>query len=787
MFQFLFKYPSTVFSKGKFVLLGAWPAWLLPVLIVAAAGGLAILIRSRMRDAVPGQHGAVPALGEAALNIRGWRSWTIWGLQSALVALVLFLLWQPAIVIGELSSQQNIIAIVVDDSRSMSITDTGGRSREAAAIAALEGGLLAGLSKRFQTRIYRLGSRLAPVANLNQVQPVDPATHIGDGLKQLTTETADLPIGAILLLSDGSENSPGIGGSGIAAAALDALRNRRLPVHTIGFGTEQPVHDVEIEDLSVASTAAVNARLATTISITQHGYTGQRATLAVRDGDKTIAEREISLAPDDRIQTEQLYFPAGAAGAKSLTFAVDPLPGEENLQNNSITRSILVSDAKRRILYIEGEPRWEYKFIRRAEDDDPTVEIVSMLRTSENKIYRQGIGDPSELAEGFPVRAEDLFGYSGIIIGSVAADYFTPLQQELLREYVDRRGGGILFLGGRESLSDGGWAASSLNDLLPTFLPPGNHNFHRNAATVELTAEGIDSPITRILDDPEKNAERWKKLTYLADYEDPGAPKPGATVLAAMNVGRRKLPLLITQSYGHGRTAIMATGGTWRWQMSEALGDPSHDLFWQQLLRWLVAESPGPVTASIPARQLFDQGQVEITAQVRDRQFQSAADAHVTAHIVGPENSSALIDLTPSQDTPGQYQADWTAEKPGTYLAEITAESNSASDSRPGSPSKGGQPQSLGGDVLTFEREDGVAENFHTAQNRRLLEQLSSATGGSYWKPADLKNLPRDISYSDAGISVRSTKELWDMPIVFLLLLGLPVAEWLLRRKWGVV
>jgi uncharacterized membrane protein len=299
---------------------------------------------------------------------------------------------------------------------------------------------------------------------------------------------------------------------------------------------------------------------------------------------------------------------------------VEPLPGEENLANNRVTRPILVSDAKRRILYIEGEPRWEYKFIRRAEEDDPTVQLVSMLRTSENKIYRQGIRDPSELADGFPARPEDLFSYAGIIIGSVDADYFTPLQQELLREYVDHRGGGILFLGGRYSLSDGGWGASSLNDLLPTFLPTGNHNFHRNAATVELTPEGVDSPITQILDDPEKNAQRWKKLTYLADYEDAGAPKPGATVLADLNAGRRKLPLLITESYGHGRTAIMATGGTWRWQMSEALGDPSHNLFWQQLLRWLIAESPGPVVASTPERVLMDEGQARLTAQVRDRQ-----------------------------------------------------------------------------------------------------------------------------------------------------------------------
>ena len=761
MFQFLFKYPNTVFTKGRFVLLSSWPAWLLPVLIVVAAIGLALLIRWRLRDAVP--------------ELRNWRAWLIWQLQALTVALLLVLLWQPAITVAELSSQQNIIAVVVDDSRSMAIADSQGKTREAAALAALQSGVLSGLQKRFQTRVYRLGKSLARVDGPEGIAPVETATHISDGLKQLAGETADLPVGAVLLLSDGGQNSAGLDGSGISLDALQALRNRRLPVHTVGFGEEKHTHDIEMEDVSVPASATANARIATTVSFMQRGYTGQKATLVVRDGDKVLSQREITLDPDSRIQSEPLFFPVGAAGAKSLTFSIDPLPGEENLANNSVTRPVLVTDTKRRILYVEGEPRWEYKFIRRAEDDDATVQLVSMLRTSENKIYRQGISDPSELADGFPMRSEDLFGYSGIIIGSVAADYFTPLQQELLREYVDRRGGGILFLGGRSSLSDGGWAASSLNELLPTSLPKGSHNFHRNAATAELTPQGVDSPVTRILDDPEKNAERWRKLTYLADYEDAGSPKPGATVLADLNVAHRKLPLLITQNYGRGRTAILATGGTWRWQMSETLGDPSHDLFWQQLLRWLVADSPGPVTASMPERLLMDQGQVQIKAQVRDRQFQPAANAHVTAHIVGPEAVTALIDLAPSEETPGLYQAEWTAEKPGSYLAEITAEPADK------------QSQELGRDVVTFQRTDGVAENFHTEQNRKLLEQLSSQTGGRYWDPSELRNLPRDISYSEAGISVRNTKELWDMPIVFLLLLGLPLGEWLLRRKWGVI
>jgi len=177
----------------------------------------------------------------------------------------------------------------------------------------------------------------------------------------------------------------------------------------------------------------------------------------------------------------------------------------------------------------------------------------------------------------------------------------------------------------------------------------------------------------------------------------------------------------------------------------------------------------------MPARLLMDEGHVQLTAQVRDRTFHAAPDAHVTAHIIGPQGLDQLMDLSPSPDTPGTYRAEWTAERPGSYLAEVIAES------------PGNHHEDLGRDVLTFQREDGVAENFHTEQNRPLLERLAKETGGSYWQPSEVKNLPRDISYSEAGISVRSTKELWNMPIAFLFLLGLPTTEWLLRRKWGLI
>ena len=147
------------------------------------------------------------------------------------------------------------------------------------------------------------------------------------------------------------------------------------------------------------------------------------------------------------------------------------MPGEENRLNNAVTRLVNVVSDKKRVLYIEGEPRWEYKFIRRAEDDDKLVQIASMLRTTENKIYRQGIDDPKELADGFPTNSDDLFSYQAIIIGSVEAGYFTPVQKDLIRQFVDRRGGGLLLLGGRFSLADGGWGGSEPADLFQSICP----------------------------------------------------------------------------------------------------------------------------------------------------------------------------------------------------------------------------------------------------------------------------------------------------------------------------
>jgi len=752
MFEFLFKYPAAVFSRGTVVLLASWPIWSLGLAILLAAAGLWYWVRR-----------------EGTTRLGNFRSVTVWLLQTLMASLLLLMLWHPALSVATLRPQQNIVAVVVDDSASMAQADeAGGATRRAAATQVLNSGLLNALKDKFQVRLYRLTDHLDRFDKLEQLNSSAPATHIGEGLKQVVADAASLPIGAVILASDGADNS-----GGVDLETMSEFRRQRIPIHTIGFGREKSVKDVEISDVVVSSRALPDSRLAAQVSFHQQGFKAQKAKITLREGKKVLAQKEVTLKEDGVEQTESIPFNAGAAGVHVVEAAIDPLPGEDNVKNNVLTRLVNVDSRKPRILYLEGEPRWEFKFLRRAVEDDTTIDLVTILRTTQNKIYRQGIANPDELKDGFPSKVEELFAFDGLIIGSVDAPYLTPTQQTLIKDFVDRRGGGVLFLGGKDALADGGWKQSADVDLIPTVLPDRKGTFVRVGAKVELTAAGRDSLITRLEEDPAKNVDRWKNLPYVMNFQDPGQPKPGATVLVdglPMTGGR--MPLLITQNYGRGRTALFATGGSWRWQMLQPVSDKSHEMFYEQLLRWLVSDTPRRVITSTPRQSISDESKVTLRADVRGKTYLPASDATAEAHILGPEGIAETVQMRPDPIEQGIFTADYTTPKPGSYLVEVVATRGT---------------EELGRDTITLRREDGVAENFHTEQNRELLEKLASETGGRYYKPEDAQKLGKDISYSDAGITVRETRDLWDMPIVFLILLLLRSVEWLLRRKWGVI
>jgi uncharacterized membrane protein len=747
MFEFLFKYPLSIFEKGKFVLLSGWPIWLLALLIAAAGAGLFWNMRRR--------HGL----------LTNARSIVIWLAQTALIALLLLMLWHPAISVARLRPQQNVVAVLIDHSRSMGIADEG-KPRLQNAEDLLDNQLLPDLNKRFQVRLYEFGRDAVRVDHARGLSADDNATRIGDSLKHIAAEAGTMPLGAIVVLSDGGDNT-----GGIDRDTIEQLRQLRIPVHTVGFGPDHFAKDIEIVDVAAPARALAQSRLSARVAIRQHGYAGATVKLMVRENDHPISEQAIVLKPDAE-QSETIVFNAGPAGAHSFQIGVAPVAGEQNTQNNAMVRLVNVAPRKMRILYMEGEPRWEYKFIRRALEDDPSIEIVTILRTTQNKIYRQGTIDSHELENGFPTKAEELFKYDGLIIGSVEANYFSNDQQAIIRDFADKRGGGVLFLAGRFALSDGAYAKTPLAEMMPLHLT-NEKSWSRDFATASLTDAGRESVICRIEEERDKNIARWQKMPQIANYAVMGTPKPGAVVLMDVaEAGHRPTPLLAIQNYGHGRVGVFATAGSWRWKMLQDHTDRTHSMFWSQLLRWMVTETPGQVLASTPHQVLPDDTHVPLRVSVRDKNYDTVSGATVQASVARPDGGSDVVDLKPDPLEPGMYTGEYTAEKTGTYVAEISAKQDKTD---------------LGRDALTFRREDGVAENFGAAQNKDLLEKLSSDTGGNYYTPSNAKKLSGDVAVSEAGITAHDNLDIWDMPIVFLLVILIRGGEWLLRRKWGVV
>ena len=750
MFEFFFKYSPAVFDNGELVLASGWPLWLLVAAVLAAAAGIAVSL-NRQRDTL-----SVPRLAVIGL------------LQVAMVAVILTLLWRPALSTQTLRAQENSVALLLDTSASMSYGD-GEASRLQQAVAALDEGTLNDLADLFELRLYAFADASESIDALTDVPAPGDATRIGSALADVLREARSSALGAVVLISDGADNS-----GELDAARLAEIAGYGVPVHTVGVGRESIPEDIELESVALADQVMPGSRISAQVSI-RYAEPGE-ARLRVYDGDAVMASEDVTLPEGAGVTTRWVEFDIGDAGVKDLRFSLDPLPGEGNVINNTQYRTVIAPEARRSILHVEGEPRWEYKFIRRAVDDDPAVRLASLLRTTPNKFYRQGIDSADELEGGFPEDRETLFEYDGLVIGSFSAAGLTEEQQEHIRDFVSERGGSLLMLGGRRGLADGGWGNTVVAEALPVQLPALDAaSFMRVPVPVELTAEGQESLVTRLDADRDTNRELWQGMPDIADFQYVGAIKPGAVTLLEAEVRGTAQPLLVHQRFGRGQVFVLASGGTWRWQMQLPSDDQRHETFWRQILHALVSGTPEPVVLTAERPYYVDEDEVLLRARVRDGSFDPVSDAGVELSVSGdavagdPITAEPVV-MQPVPGEPGAYEATVVADAAGLYRFEATASLGE---------------ETLGRADYSVRRSTGISEHFQIQQNRPLLERVASLTGGRYFTLGELGELPETIQFSEAGIVERELLDLWNMPFNFLLLLLLKAGEWVLRLYWG--
>jgi uncharacterized membrane protein len=749
VFEALFTHPLWAYRTGTFAFASPWPLWLLAVCIVF---GLVLIGVTLWR-----RH------GQSGQRLSAARLISLGTLQAIFVTVILCLLWRPVLNVERVRDRENVLAVVLDASASMAYGEQE-QSRLQQAVTALRGEPLKALQKVFDVQLYSFAQDAQPLATLDAVPPPGTQTRIGDSLLQVLQTASSAPLASLVLLSDGAEN-----GDSLSEERLAEIASYGVPIHTVGLGPEANPLDLEIERVDVASSAPADATVSAQIGIRHDGASSTR--LRVYDRDKLVVARELKLPAEGQTTSVSVEIPAGEPGTHELRFALDPIQGERNVTNNERSHVMDVAAGKRSILYVEGEPRWEYKFLRRATDGDRSLRVVSLVRTTPNKHFRQGVNSPTELLDGFPSSSAELFAYDAVIVGSYEATTLNQDQHKLLREFVDKRGGSLLMLAGRKGLSAGGWYSTPIAQTLPTHLPSKQGSlFVQRTGKAQPTLYGSEYPITRLDVDARKNSDAWKTLPPLADFQELGRAKPGAIVLLDAVVDNRREPLLVWQRYGRGATYLLGTSSTMRWQMQLPPEDQRHEIFWRQFLHALADTTPRRSTLTSERTVYNDERSMTLEAEISDEQFAPISDAEVEL-LIAPESDAPFTQIMrPSGNGDGRYHATIDAPSTGFYRIDMNAKRNG---------------QSVATDTTHVRRTDGVVEHFATRQNRPVLERIAAMTGARYWSIDDLKGLAAAIPFSKAGIVERQTLDLWNLPMVFLTLLLLKLGEWLLRLWWG--
>jgi hypothetical protein len=289
-----------------------------------------------------------------------------------------------------------------------------------------------------------------------------------------------------------------------------------------------------------------------------------------------------------------------------------------------------------------------------------------------------------------------------------------------------------------------------------------------------LTGAGQSHPITRLNDDRGISQKTWNELPPISVSEVLTNVKPGAAVLleARKNGTSQSVPLLIQQRYGRGQSLALTASDTWRWRMRSDSKNNAHETFWRQTLRYLVSFTPSQTEVSAAQDVYALDDMIRITADIRDKKFNPVPDARAVARVTKPSGVTVEVPLqfTTLNDV-NTYAGELKADELGQHKIELAGTSASLGT------------LSANTNVLVS---DLNREYFAATQNSDLLKRIATETGGKYYTAGNVQTLLDDLTYRQTPYSERVTKDLWDMPINFMLIIGLLTAEWFLRKREGL-
>jgi len=794
-------------------------SWLVPAVIIGGAGVVLTLLLNRRRLASMGV--------ASALRVTGW---------LLIAACLANPLWSSA----RPRQGVNVFAVLVDTSRSQSVTDTEGHSRADMLGELLEEGerteshgWLHRIDEYFELRRYTIADHLQRTPHFHAVRFDGASSRLESGLQQLAERFQDQPLAAILMLTDGNATD--------RSTSLKELSGLP-PVYPVVPENKSLPPDVAIQAVSVSQSAFDDAPVTVQVHLRTDDVTNKSVRTTLLDREGTPIESQTRASDDD--SPVRLHVRPKSAGTvfyrvRSEILDENSSPVEEATHVNN-TRLVAVDRGSkpRRVLYVSGRPNWEFKFLRRAVETDPQTELVGLIRIARREakfefrghsgersnslfrgfeeaeqevaeeydepvLVRLGTRDDDELISGFPEEAADLFRYDALILDDIEAGFFTADQQLLIRDFVSRRGGGLLMLGGQESFRRGEYDRTPVGEMLPVDL-------HRPAETasgplrLNLTREGWLQPWVRLRSDEEAEHTRLQSMPTFRTLNPAARIRPGAQVMASvLDESGQSWPALVIQRFGRGRSAALCIGDLWRWRLHEGLRQqrrprsnsssqnsaapwdqsPEEDrgdfaMATRQMIRWLVSDVPQRLAVTSAAAPDTGVHSWRLSARVRGREFEAREDARVTFEVTRPNGTQLQIVARAADDEVGRFDAVIPASEPGAWQCEVTATLEDPES----------DPEELTaqhGWACQPDQQEMASVNLNTAWLAAVAEQ----TGGRLVNVDELDSFVDQLQTAerwgaDTVMEVLSWP-VWHQWTVFLVALGCFMGDWTIRRRLG--
>ena len=707
-------------------------------------------------------------------------------LAAMMLALILL---QPGFEYQVSKPLRSTIMVLVDTSESMAIADprtdkddievvekilkksgVTSPSRLELAKAALhhtDVDLVKKLSDQHELRFFTFDKELQPQSGSDDplawtadVVADGKSSQIGTAVEDAVNRYAGQPIAGVVVLSDFSWVE---GSDPLEASAR--LKQRGIPVYCVGIGLPDPP-DIQVPRVIAPEVIFAGDKVPLRVQVDSRGYNGDDAQLVVKIDGAEVATKPFILTGGTQF-IELTYTPKIKSGTIELEIAVTTFPSETNKDNNLVRHSMRILDEKIQVLYVEGQPRWEFRYLRRVLLRDHRLNVKFLMTE----------GDPTlpdlsddYLAE-FPMEVSDALAFDLIILGDVDSSKFDARQLELMEKLVRESGGSLLMIAGPLAAPTS-YLDTPIAKILPITATTGQWEPISDTTRPVVTEAGLISPSTALAATPDETIEIWEKITPLHHIPPGVQAKPSAQVLVTLPKEAETVhdyPLVAWGPYGNGKSMFVGTEALWRMRLEA--GSRDHSRFWSQTIKFLTLSrllgQNKRITLETGRKSYSIGEEILILANVRSETFEPVDQPSYTVTVGDAGEDDPLeLELTPVPGQPGLYSGNHYAGAEGRYQLKTLPDDAKASN------------------AVEFSVVNESLESRETAANLEVARQMAELSGGKLVALGALPTLPGEFENpKKLTTTVRRQRALWDTPFLFVLFVLFAGVEWFVRRK----